>query len=370
MVRTRVQTGAVQSGTYRNGYGSGSRSFQPLERQMTDSVGNRDGDNGCVYQEVVRKGGLLNGWNGIGESIPFGVRRFENYPSYAHAMATAHPVFIGEPILQAAVNKGAAESNPSRPSIQLPVSLIELRELPRMVLSSYRQGRRPGSNSVAESEFGWAPMISDIQKLFELPDLVESRLRTITSLQSGKISRQRTVWSDMNKSTISENFYEFSGAGMNVVSKVERESVQDCRVTSRWAPSQYIKSIGDVEMARLARRIVTGLEPSQLLVNAWDALPWSWLIDWFSDFGDVLSLSNNSIAYNVGPALATTWRRSKYTFTLKEKPDWVTRSVPSIHLKSWTRQLATPGLPTFNVPLLTTRQTLIISSIALNQRGR
>lgn len=347
-------------------------SYTAFSGWMTDTVGPRTVDNACIASKLQYRPPCVNG-----SYDSFSIRYvFENFTETPGLLNLQHLHVSGDIGFSGAATRGAAMANPSlgKDQLSIPVSLIELRELPQMVLSKatakrigggkYRRGDRP-TNSVAESEFGWAPIISDIKGLFSFPDLVEkeiARLNKIRSYPNSRVSRTRTISIDTAYSSWSQ------GSTWDY----KKETTVDYKVTSRWRPRDHIKNMSDPEMAEMARKLVLSLTPQSFIRQAWDILPWSWLIDWFSDFGDYLSLTDNSVAYLAGPTLIT--RKAKTTVRVKRKPgsynSKVTYRDGLYHHTDWERAVNPFLTPNFHVPLLTTRQTLILSSIAFNNIRR
>lgn len=151
-----------------------------------------------------------------------------------------------------------------------------------------------------------------------------------------------------------------------------RKTEGECRVTCYWEASDEIKNIGDVEMAEQARILVLGLSPQMIIQHAWDLLPWSWLADWFSNFGDFLSLQNNTVASRSKEACVTYHTTS---FLMLEEESNSTSGLTFqpyfSSLTTWQRHVTGALLfPSFNLPVLTGRQTLILASIAFNNGRR
>lgn len=364
------------SGSVHSGYEWGSRastgwveslldtnSYQPLYREMNDIVGNPFGDNAANSQYITRSGGTVSGDCYYGSSKQF-KRRYEEYPYYSFWPTISHLALPNEPSPLDAAVTGSAMGNPSKPSISLAVSIAELRELPSLVLKKHRRGQ---TNSVVESEFGWAPMISDITKLFEFPDLMESRLKTLSLLKKeGQIRRRRTVWDETLTTIGPQTTFKVFQIG-RLEGRTSVTTTGTCSVTSRWKANSDISNIGDTEMASYARQLVLGMSPQMLISSGWDLLPWSWCIDWFSNFGDFLSLTNNTVAYPSGPACVSYVTDTVQKDLLNVRPSWASVSAACSRRREWQRFITAAAFPSFRLPVLTGRQTLILSSIAFNR---
>lgn len=367
-IRTRMMSGEAIRGYVVIGRGQPSyRQAISMSKTFTDYVGNRDGDNPASYERVIRAKGVANGQRGTPNTGSFVA--YNNYPLRSMIEASPQHANISMPSLQELATAGAAQTNPGKPSIQLPVSIAELRDLPAMVLSRYR--RRGGqTNSLVESEFGWQPMISDIQKLFSMPALIESRIKTLNLLarSSKPVSRQRTVFDDSVETLISDDYVESSTAGAVIRSRRWSITRATARVTARWQADGNLRSLTDYQIALLAREIALGIHPKQQISNLWELLPWSWLADWFVNFGDLLSVTNNSVAHTVGYACVSVRRDTEILVELKPLPSGIWASAPQIRRSSWTRNILYPWGLAASAPFLTTRQTLILASIAFGMK--
>jgi len=95
----------------------------------------------------------------------------------------------------------------------------------------------------------------------------------------------------------SYNVYDGTGSGSygrTVYTRTRRE------VTKVWFEGTfryYIPDIGTSQWNRRARLALFGLHPSPELL--WEVLPWSWLIDYFSNVGDVMSNMSTGAAENL-----------------------------------------------------------------------
>lgn len=340
---------------------------------MNDVVGYPDRDNPVIAWKLEvdppRRSGSYQSTSGL--------KLLDVYNNYALSPTVIwhHNDVHNDPGEVVAVSRGAAMANPNlgKDEVNLPLSLAELRDLPRLALSKYfrrkldtswSEGRgHSQTNSVVESEFGWAPMLRDVQNLFLLPAAVERRLKQLENMRrfpDRKISRTRTAWTGD-----STTFYR---TGQSANYEYRYSTTRDYRVTSRWRPQSIVKNIGDVEMAELAQRLALGLTPQSFFTSAWDILPWSWCIDWFINLGDLISLSNNAIACHSNPTVCTAVTRT--VIDVKVIPNATTERFTNrpgqyVH-KSWSRTIYPVLGLGLSLPILSTEQTLILSSLSYN----
>lgn len=73
------------------------------------------------------------------------------------------------------------------------------------------------------------------------------------------------------------------------------ETIQKVWFSARFR--YWIPDIGSIQWKRRAKLAYFGLMPSPSMV--WELTPWSWLVDWFSNAGDVFSNMTNPIAENL-----------------------------------------------------------------------
>jgi len=85
----------------------------------------------------------------------------------------------------------------------------------------------------------------------------------------------------------------------------------------------YVPDIGSSQWDRRARLALFGALPTPELL--WEVLPWSWLIDWFSNVGDVISnMSTNAVDNLV----------QNYAYTMKHVTTQVVLTSDSYHPSS------------------------------------
>lgn len=330
---------------------------------MEDVVGNSGGNNPCIHEVITKKGGIVSGQRVRG----FVMTRFNQIPStYIAGTDLGHLIIEGQPSNVEVATEVASRTNPSQPTVSIPVAIAELRDIPRML--QRKVGRMKG-NSVLEHNFGYEPMIRDIQSIFNLAYSVEHRKKTLTMLGSGKLSRTRTVFSQSRTvETTGQNLaihsFNSETCRMNSWTTTTRVSVQG---TVNWKPSFDLPSNPD-EAHRLLVRIALGLDPKMLISSLYELLPWSWMADYFSNLGDLLSLTNNSIASLAGPVAVSRVTETKLTSGSFTCPPGISVSPLTVTKRSWTRLPTPPGLA-FRSSILTAGQMLTLANLA-NSLGR
>jgi len=252
-------------------------------------------------------------------------------------------------------------TNPNKYAINGPVSFLELRELPSLLKLQGDNIIENAAGGYLSWQFGWKPLISDLKKLLDFNGLVNKKVGEIHALyQKGGLHRGRSFGTVHTEH--SETFgpvYSWQGKSMSlnmsVTTSVEKWA------TVRWHPSS-LPPKDNAAIRRAAIRIVYGLELSAS--NVWEAIPWSWLIDWFSNVGTYLAAHNNVVPVVPSTpcimARTTTVRKFRPIFTNCKFDGGYGHNT----LQSKSRILQGAGLSA-TMPFLTARQLSILGSLAI-----
>jgi hypothetical protein len=145
--------------------------------------------------------------------------------------------------------------------------------------------------------FGWAPLVSDLMKLFDLTKAIEDRKAYFRRLERGTRvrrslgTREVRVAQDLNTSitTMVNNKTALQLVGTLTESqKIWYTLNAKLRSPLRMSPS---------DLHSLSRNQVLGLRVNP--ADIWDAIPWSWLIDYFINIGDVLEATRAIVGLDV-----------------------------------------------------------------------
>lgn len=202
------------------------------------------------------------------------------------------------------VTKALANLNPNKPDVDLPVFLFELREFPRMLqqLGRVLNGKATKTDvagSYLAYSFGWAPLIGDLLKLLKLEESISRRIKYLTKHSGGGGKVKRTLGS----SSYPRTSYPYTLSWLNSPPSVKgfatvTEKKRIWFVSNMQIQTELPKD--NPEMRRMARNAVLGLNISA--ATLWEAMPWSWLIDYLGNIGDILEAQRGAIrfrAYNL-----------------------------------------------------------------------
>jgi hypothetical protein len=208
-----------------------------------------------------------------------------------------------------------ARTRPGRPMAGLGQFLIELRDLPTVPgKARYRTGQwRKMSlpslgwylrDTVAKFRalgpeylnivFGWEPFVRDLREVYNLWKRVDREMASLIR-NNRKGVRRKVTLEDSTSTSQTETHYAYPFANVwggppfwtaghthHKVTTVTRKRV--------WYAAQYMHWIPNPTSSQWtirARLALFGALPTPELL--WEVMPWSWLIDWFSNAGDVIS---------------------------------------------------------------------------------
>jgi len=237
-----------------------------------------------------------------------------------------------------------SRTNPTRIRVNLPVAVFELRELPRLIRSlgrgyfkakklakrpSYQGAKEGAANINLTYQFGIAPLISDFFKLIDFAETVRRRTDELDRLhKKGGLKRRvalysNTIVSDEHGPIVLNSFPSYLSISATYVESLSTERWG----TIRWVPDGIPSYKTDVTgLQAQAALYALALQPSQIASNVWEALPWSWLIDYFVEIGNFLEVNGNDISLIQGnPCVMTTTKESR-RYTVTSKPSWATIS--------------------------------------------
>lgn len=297
-------------------------------------------------------------------------------------------------------------------------SLVELRDLPRMlsttanlVWNSYRAvvesiRRNPGGGSSYKSiimqptnvadnylntEFAWIPFISDLQTLFDVYKQTEKYLSDLVRDNNTWVRKKRVL--EQSESDMLYHRY-YTGAcspGGEPIDRVCKSYTLDgqtclahtdirARLTTRvWAVGyfKYYRPEFDARLASFSyemthiQRLLTlyGARINPTIV--YQLTPWSWLVDWFTQFGSFIERHNEFVEDGIVSRSLCVMRSQHRDMT---KTVFLNAYSGRVSL-SWTRSLDIKQRKVADSPYgfdrpwggLSTRQMAILGAIGSSQ---
>jgi hypothetical protein len=219
--------------------------------------------------------------------------------------------------------KRARPGNPTANLFQFTGELRNIPVLPRLRYLGLKSFKDLGSNYL-NVEFGWKPFTKDLLDMYRTQKMLEATLKKLRE-NNGLIIRRRDKkrtslvttsvcegslmfpFGDLGDTSIGGNS-QLSGYRVGCPTGVEDVVLNSfsgqCdyhyQVTDELTTwncgnfGYYVPDIGSDEWTERAKKALFGTNPSPN--QLWELLPWSWLIDWFSNVGDIMSnLSSNAV---------------------------------------------------------------------------
>jgi len=138
-----------------------------------------------------------------------------------------------------------------------------------------------------EQSFGWRPLLNDISGVLDALDLYNEspvHVKMITA-----VGKQKQVVAGATEHFWSPDQHDLMFSGW------EKKYLQQ-KVKYR---GKYVRARSEITNLSTTQRAseAFGLELSQFVPAAWELLPWSFLIDYFSNIGDILEQSFTDLRY-------------------------------------------------------------------------
>lgn len=309
------------------------------------------------------------------------VATFNQYPADAlnngqmpHIMS-----FFEEKPLAAYSTEAVARTNPSRAYVDVVANVLEMGDVTGLLhtwgkdsmklfkdhkinLHSGNLWRDLGSGNLTYS-FALAPLIGDLCKLVNFQDQVNRRMKEIDKLAKSPKGLRKNV--DLARLDASDSlFVVWQSADCYLASSTPRKAARVIRGHCRWRPAPDFFNYTRPELVGLAKRAVTGMNID--FAALWEAVPWSWLIDYGTNLGNFLKTRRNLI-----PAVLEQCVIVKHTISEIAIPqlrvDQHQMSGGTYRVEDYER---IPGIvvPTAHFPFLSGNQMGILASLAVTRR--
>ena len=383
----------------------------------SDHIGNFPSPNPLSLTKVTWQFPRLVGTQYTDPPTSRPIRQFTNYPIDYQPGAPGIPSASGIRRLNTLdVNNFAwkvmSEANPSAPITSVPTFIAELKDLPSLMKnwyglflrgkSAFRPSqanwrppkgapRQPPSSwnkmlqlipeTIASGHLTWrwaiAPFIDDIRKFCDASFHISRNLAMLQRLQDGKALRRRVSLRTTTYSEVQSNVFLHSDGTI-----IKGDLLTSCSEKS-WGTVTYSlpkstdlgTSPGSLAEANRQlnrmRRLTYGITTYGLLETAWELMPWSWMVDWFTNLGSVISANNNSLGLQRGSiCLMQTINTNRTIQAITQKADWVTLVGSDFYQAYVTKDRIVnavpllPFAPTY-LPLLTWKAQSILGSLAV-----
>jgi hypothetical protein len=152
--------------------------------------------------------------------------------------------------------------------------------------------------------FGWVPFVRDLQKIYNLWQTIDRQMAQIIRDNGRGIRRRatlledtKTLWSYSARTNApGSSVYGFPGDFVRGggTTQLVGETTQKTKVWYSAKYRYYIPDISSSQWKTRAKLALFGALPTPEVV--WELVPFSWLIDWAVNVGDVVSnMSTNAV---------------------------------------------------------------------------
>lgn len=257
-------------------------------------------------------------------------------------------------------NQQVARDHPGEPAIDLPLFLFELKDVPSMLKHAYKRGkaleraakgegqkeiRKYLSNPKNPAEdwlnyhFGWAPFVNDLLALQDIPKYLSRRAHFL-SLGEGQHIRTLAELGENDTTGYSNSDTYDTNLGITGISRWQQTSHK--WIVAHWY-HDFEASEAILHDGFAAARGALGLDVG--LSTMWNAIPFTWLTDWFVDVGSLIDLKSNRAGISFKNASLMTHRTYTKTTSPKSVPKGYTITDSQWTKETKQRQLWSPSLP-------------------------
>lgn len=181
-----------------------------------------------------------------------------------------------------------SNSNPFRYTISVPVMILELMEAASLLKLAANNFFSLLGSAHLNLTFGWEATIGDIRTLASITKSIENRIKEFNDIVEKGGSRRR-VYLTSSGETTPEYTQSIYSSGMGEWSgKVVTSYKTKVWGSVRWVPNRA----NPIDFSQLsdfneAMKVVLDLRVPDAS-TIWEAIPFSWLVDYFANIGDTL----------------------------------------------------------------------------------
>jgi hypothetical protein len=274
-----------------------------------------------------------------------------------------------------------ARTNPGRPVINIFNFLYELKDLPGMLrdIGHFKLGLkavrtpRDVANHYLSLQMGWKPLFSDLRRMLDFSASVDRKVGELNRLYSkGGLKRRLQLGSYTNVDQ-RNNVGIASGTGDLVLSNQTTFTTAQRWGTVRWLPTSMPRvQPGSKEFRKYARALALGDTGGPMgplrMQTLWNAIPWTWLTDWFGNVGEFMQAYDNSVPSVASDVCIMTRTTSVHTW--KRANDGLQqfyRGGDGVATFQTLRRACPSGSLQATLPFLTARQLSILGGLAIQR---
>jgi len=158
-------------------------------------------------------------------------------------------------------------------------------------------------------QFGWMPLVKDVQDLLDLGTSIQRRKEELRRLYDGRGLRRRINVG--NETATAELSGSCTVSPFTCGYTIKRTTTGKKWGVAHWKPiTPPSYSPTDGELLKQARQFTSGLTPNGIIDGAWDIIPWSFIVDYFTDVHDFVLAYGNMVPAQYVPGTIMTHVRT------------------------------------------------------------
>jgi hypothetical protein len=221
------------------------------------------------------------------------------------------------------------------------------------------------ANASLAIQFGFTPFLSDIVKAAELIGQIDRRRDELSRVRDNGVLKRR--WKSVERLDGPAHVIDHRSIAPEGEHSVDVTISQSGRrwATVKWFPTpNTLLPKSDAELVAL----MLGLNAGGMLQSAWEAMPWSWLIDYFTNVGDIIARTANGAQYEcTGCVMSEIQLKASHPSHIVDKGDYFRSSLSAGELVKthfWRESFdGTAGIIVFG-DILRPKQLSILASLA------
>lgn len=270
---------------------------------------------------------------------------------------------------------GIARARPDAPAVGLASIIGQTRDTLEDLVHLKRTGRarRPSQLGI---DFGIMPAISDARKIYKTFMHLDSYLNQMRKDQDKGVRRHRDLFNSTTTST-STSTGGWISPTLNLITASQVMTIKQTSIVKYWFDGRFRYHIPDTGTSEWSNPAVRHLFGTSVTPDVlWDIVPYTWLVDWFSNLGDVLKNISTDADYCImdyGYVMGTQENRTDYSVSANIR-DYDGGSVP-LNLTAYssnTRKMRCAGYPYSFGPTpgsLSPKQLSILTALGRNSSG-
>jgi len=262
-----------------------------------------------------------------------------------------------------------AKSHPEKTEVLAPQYLGEMPEIPQLLRWRGLSLLQRVGKTILLDRWVSQPLLSDLQSMYKFNNLVHNRLMELNKIAEGK-SLGKRVSLGQGQKTVTRSISMESVAAPVSANEMSQYSYRAWGTVQWFAPlwSPY-RSMPPPQLRNEAINSLLGLSTKGALETLWELIPWSWLIDWMSNVGTMISGFHNALRLTYRGMCLIVHSKSESTFTPLPLTGRYQNTIVSPVTSSWERKKRYANLapilpvPIFEMPILNARRLSTLGAL-------